>query len=93
MKILILLEYINITANNESLKLQPIQLLEAVVSSSKSIQIHFGCLVGTPSPNSSDDQTKSHVIFSLYLFFLSGKNHGLPNRVAWLTSSNYHQVK
>ena len=59
--------------------LQPIQLLEAVVSSSTSSQIHFDCIENNPqrpapsqsplSPHSTDDQTKSLVTFSWLLFF------------------------
>ena len=55
------------------LKLQPIQLLEAVVPSSASTQIHFDChsehTTSSPLPRSTDDQTKGPVTFSWPLIF------------------------
>ena len=60
-----------------SLKLQPIQLLQAVASSTSS-QVHFDSIRGQPSllPHFTDDQTKTLVTFSWH-FFMWKKYCGL----------------
>ena len=59
------------------LKLQPIQISEAVVSSLTSSQVHFNCIVDTP--HSTDDLTKAPVTFSWHLLFYVNEHCGLLN--------------
>ena len=59
------------------LKLQPIQISEAVVSSLTSSQVHFNCIVDTP--HSTDDLTKASVTFSWHLLFYVNEHCGLLN--------------
>ena len=67
------------------LKLQPIQISEAVVSSLTSSQVYFNCIVDTP--HSTDDLTKAPVTFSWHLLFCVNEHCGLLNIVSLLASN------
>ena len=71
------------------LKLQPIQLLEQVLSSSSS-QIHFDCHREQPPASPSPDplMTKpKDLLLSVGTSFFMWKNCGLMNTASWLASN------
>ena len=68
-----LLRYVHITTKHlNGLNLQPIQLLEAIVSSSISSQIYFECIEDHPLPLTPlyYYRTKAPVTFTLHLRFM-----------------------
>ena len=76
---------------SKQLKLQPVQILEAVVSSSISSQIYFSCIENDPqhlSLHFSYDQTTAPVTFSCHLIFYVKNFCGLLNIASWLANKN-----